>query len=1103
MEIVLGKSKTGKSRYCYEIIERCIQTKKDVILFVPSQARLVTENHYIEEMKKEGVMGVNITTISAYVKDHLKKYRLHYAENEISDLEKKILAAKLLEENAKVFNVYSKVKSKQGFLEMLTLYLSMLKKAQIEPEVTEKLQLKNKFLEEKIKEIVSFYRIYQEATQGIYCDSMDEISLYLKFLKNNGPDFSNMVMIFDGYNNFTVQELNLIQFFLEKGVDITITLNTDISSKTDKDAGNTLGIYEVANNTYVSLLAIASASHVNVDTKVKYDNYSTAKKDLVAVANNLFQEEVSEKIKVENIKMQIQTNPLTEIKKIANEMKHFIKQGYRYQDMVIYSTDVEEYYDIIYRVFFEYEIPFYANVKRNIEGSKLTCYVLNWLYMKSYGITKDMVVETLKLGLNDIDEYDIYEFENYLQAFCIDYNRFYQVFTLNNTHTQEIKYDLEKMNQIRQKVVKWFGNLDFQAKDVKTIIVALYQHLQEDNVFEYYQALLELLKKSKDAYHIQAVMQEEQVWDKIVEIFNAIDKMYQEEPIKVETFYQIFKLSSKECFVKTIPPMADQVEIVDINSAKVGMKKIAFMIGVNEDKFPKKVEQDILFSDEEIEILKEHGVAFKETSISKMNMQLYNISEAFSNVEEKLYVMVPITDFKGNNKKESELIRILKKKTTLTLLGNIAKEGEEDILFSKQEILAKTLQEIRDWKAEDVDKVDKKEALIATLEYFLENEKYQNMLSYQKKDENLEKETIHLLYDKDFATSVSKLESFQRCPFSYFMKYHLKLKPLQNNTVSRLDLGSFMHEVLELFSRYLLEKQISWHEILKNEKELDEKYQKQLEKIINQSLNHYFASYQESVKYMLLKQKLIATMNRVMVVIAKGFNQSDFIPYGYEIEFSEKGIFAPIELELDEGQRMYLIGKIDRIDTLKLEDKLYVRVVDYKSSKKDLRLSDIKEGISLQLITYLDAFLQNKKEENKENLTILPAGMLYFNLSNSIISLGHYTNNTVEIEKKVSEALRMRGIFLKDVTVIEKMDHHMNEANKKVIDISKVTLNKEDTNRALNEEEFNKLCLEAKEILKEIGKKVISGTVKIEPNKKCSSCQYCDFSHICRKNISL
>jgi len=84
------------------------------------------------------------------------------------------------------------------------------------------------------------------------------------------------------------------------------------------------------------------------------------------------------------------------------------------------------------------------------------------------------------------------------------------------------------------------------------------------------------------------------------------------------------------------------------------------------------------------------------------------------------------------------------------------------------------------------------------------------------------------------------------------------------------------------------------------------------------------------------------------MVIATSFNQSEFLPAGYEISFSNNSVFAPIRIRIGENSFMNIIGKIDRVDKYVNEDTEYVRIVDYKSSARDLNLDDIKEGISLQ-----------------------------------------------------------------------------------------------------------------------------------------------------------
>ena len=154
------------------------------------------------------------------------------------------------------------------------------------------------------------------------------------------------------------------------------------------------------------------------------------------------------------------------------------------------------------------------------------------------------------------------------------------------------------------------------------------------------------------------------------------------------------------------------------------------------------------------------------------------------------------------------------------------------------------------------------------------------------------------------------------------MKYLLKIEPRREFEISSLDIGSFMHEVLERFSKYLFDNNICWHELLTNDL-----WKEKLYDIIDEKLESNLGDKKQSIKYGILKEKLINTMKKVVLVIANSFNQSEFVPFGYEIEFKEGKIFAPIKIQIDKNKTMNIIGKIDRVDTLKIEDKMYVRVV--------------------------------------------------------------------------------------------------------------------------------------------------------------------------------
>lgn len=960
MDIILGKAKTGKSMHIYKCIENDIVEKRDVILFVPSQSRAKSENEYMEYLKKDGIIGVNITTISEYITKNLKSDNLHFDDNYISKLDRKILLTQVINENEDIFNMFSKVKMYPGFLDMLNIYMDILRKECTNVEELKKIEIQDKLLSYKFKEIVLIYEKYIEKLEEKYIDNIDEMDIFLdKVMPNIFSE--NTKIYFDGYNNFTVNEYRFINSLVKRGIDLTFSLVTDITRK--EDILNSNSIFSVSNETYTKLLKIANDENSFVNNIVKYENYSSANEDLKYLADKVFESQ-SDIIDSKNININIYTNTFREIEQIAKKISTLVKSGYRYNDICIYTTNISGYKKLIERIFYEYNIKLYVNTSRTIEESILLKYILCLLDIMCNGINYENVFEILKLGLNDINTKDIYMLQNYIVEFNINKYSFFKKFKLNNKNNG-VAYDLDYLNTVRKSIIDIFEDVGIINKslNVKEIIELIYTHLLNKNIFLNYEKFL----KESLVYDIEGKNYEEQIWPNICEIFDSIGKIYENETIKIDEFSQMFKMAIKDTNVKLIPPTLDKVELADIDVSKIGMKKIVFFIGVNENSFPKKIEQDVFFGDFELEKLEDIGIELKETSLSKLNMGLYNIYEALNNISDKLYISIPASDFSGRATRMSSFVMLIKKVLNVRVIGDVTSEENFDLdilnIFSKEELFDKFVRNLK--QVEDLESLsdDKKALFVSLYKYFSEDSKYCKVLNFKKEDGNLNEDTLDKLYNKTLKTSVSRLEQFKKCPFSYYMQYILNIKPKKQEQINVMDIGSFMHAVLERFSMYLLDNNIGFHMILNEEEKLEEKYEKLLYKVIIEELEKGLYKQKETVKFGILKQKLINTMKKVMIVIAKSFNQSEFTPYGYEIEFKEGAMFAPIQIDISDNRKIILNGKIDRIDILEYEDNIYARIIDYKSSDRKLSIEDIKEGLSLQLVSYLNVFLENEEKK--------------------------------------------------------------------------------------------------------------------------------------------
>lgn len=97
---------------------------------------------------------------------------------------------------------------------------------------------------------------------------------------------------------------------------------------------------------------------------------------------------------------------------------------------------------------------------------------------------------------------------------------------------------------------------------------------------------------------------------------------------------------------------------------------------------------------------------------------------------------------------------------------------------------------------------------------------------------------------------------------------------------------------------------------------------------------------------------------------------------------------------------------------------LYVRIVDYKTGRKEFRLSDILYGMNLQMLLYLAALCENgEKRYGKTE----PAGILYMPASRPSVSAVRGTGEE-QLEKEAAKQLRMDGLLVDSTPVIEGME---------------------------------------------------------------------------------
>ena len=369
------------------------------------------------------------------------------------------------------------------------------------------------------------------------------------------------------------------------------------------------------------------------------------------------------------------------------------------------------------------------------------------------------------------------------------------------------------------------------------------------------------------------------------------------------------------------------------------------------------------------------------------------------------------------------------------------------------------------------------------MNWYIKNEEWKEKLlkaikGYENKSkaEKISETNIQRLYGNILKTSVSRLEQYRKCPFSFHLKYGLKLKEKEDLKIKPIDTGSFMHDIIDTFFAEVKE--------IKNIN--DEEIEKIVNQIINEKLdlsrNYIFTS---TPKFIVLTNRLKKVVLQSIKYIVYQVKNGDFEILGNELEFKKR---------IDNVE---ITGKIDRLDSVETEKGKFIRIIDYKSSDKNIDLNELISGTQIQLITYLDSMTEKEEAE--------PAAMLYFGLIDPVIKSSKNKSDD-EIKEDLKKKFRMNGMVLADIDIIKKMDKTLEKGSSNNIPVyldKDGNISKSRSN-TVTKDEFTRLQKTAEKVIKQIAKEILDGNIDIKPayykKNKIDTCKYCEYKSICGFN---
>lgn len=1138
LQFVFGNSGSGKSSYLYEtILEQAAgEPDKNFLVLVPEQFTMQTQRELVERQENHAIMNVDVLSFArlAYrVFDELGKQDLVVLE----ETGKNLVLRKVAEQKKAELRVLGGNMNKMGYVSEVKSLISELTQYNITPELLEEFLNGAEIgetLRLKMQDVLTMYRGFTEYMEGKFITAEEVLSLLCEVAEESEL-LKNSVIVFDEFTGFTPIQNRLLKKLMEICDKIMVSVTID----TGEDFYHSRGIHELfamSKKTVETLRKMAGELHVEIEEPVvlptgEKRRYKEAE-DLFFMEQNLFRyrmpgqkkkpvkEQKNEAGEPEHISITGLRNPREELKYVARQVTLLVRnQGYCYKDMAVVTGDVAQYANYVPEIFEQYDIPYFIDQTKNILFHPFIECIRAMLEVVEHDFSYESVFRFLRCGLAEnllecakkrmgkvseiqevLTQEDIDSLENYVLAKGIrGSSRYKQVWTF--VMPDDTLLDMARLNEIREALYQCFSPLlevfRGERPDVKTQTYVLYCLIRDLELEALLKKREESLAKEADSQALTKAKEYAQIYKIVMDLLDKVTALLGDETLSIREYSDILDAGFEAAKVGVIPPGNDKVIIGDIERTRLNHIKILFFVGVNDGVVPKTANQGGIISQFEREKMAECQLELAPGAREKVFIQKFYLYLNMTKPSHRLYVTFAKVNSDGKALRRSYLIgTLLKLFPGLTVAEQPEFEPADEILTpeSALQFYIEGLQEEGFSEKEEL-----RERWLALASWYLSDETYgeraKRLLDaafVKHSDSPISRAVTKALYGNTLENSVTRLERFAACAFSHYLSYGLLLRERELQEFASVDMGNIYHDVLEQFAMRITKSEYTWFDV---PEEIQENW---MEESMENAISGYkMAEVFSDARNRYLLDRMKTTVRRTVWALLTQIRKGKFTPSGFEVSFSRVSDLDAITFTLGEEEKMRLQGRIDRIDTYETEDKVYVKIIDYKSGNTSFSLLNLYHGLQLQLVVYLNAAMELVRKEHPEK-TAEPAGVFYYHVSDPMVE-GNGTESEEEIRHAILEQLKLNGLVNDNPEVYGAMDTDFS-GNSSVIPVGlKTDGSLKATSKVASTYEFGVMSDYAKEKIVQAGKQIFEGEASVRPYRLAekTGCDYCPYHTVC------
>lgn len=1125
LQFILGGSGRGKTYYMQHLITREAEMfpTRQYIFLVPEQFTMQTQKELIAISKAKGIMNIDV---QSFLRLAFRVFSETGAGSMpvLDDMGKTMILKKVLNNLEEQLSYFGKNIHKKGYVQEIKSFLSeLLQYGADEGVLDEMIEAagKHPVLARKLTDIKIIYWGFVDYLKNHYITS-EEILTVLAGVAEESEILRDSIICLDGFTGFTPTQYQFIERLLRVARKIYVSITIDKKESVVK-VGERHELFFMSQHTIHKLRKMAQNNRIGVcediwtGKEIEKTRFAEAE-DIFALENYLFRyplKRVNRSRK--NISIHVLKQPEKEVDFAVEQIRNLLRCGTcRYRDIAIITGDLSVYGILAGEVFERAGIPCFVDQKKSIFANPFVEMIDTVLeiFLTDFQAEKVLAFEKNLFSKAEKEQVDL--LDNFLRATGIrGYKKWNLVWDCSKVFYGLQKEALEhisfQIDTVRLELMEQLGGLYEEIgrgrHTVHDFAKALCRWLEEE---KYYVDIMQKAEEFTEENELAMAREYSQIYEIVLEVFDRLVALLGDELMALREFKEILDTGFSEARIGLIPPGVDQVVIGDINRTRLADIKYLFFLGMNDCNIPKSGSKGGVISDSERLFLTEEEFELAPTIRDSVYTEQFYLYLNLTKPSRHLYLTYCESGNDGKQQNPAYIIDRIQKifpdcdrkieenrKDDSYLLGN---NFGKDFLI--QGLRSRNYSQEK-WKE--------------VFNYYRKNPEAEGTLKrlmdaafYREERTELSREVVRALYHDILTGSTSQFERYAACAFSYFMRYGLNLQERAEHQVEFFDIGNIVHEALELYTKDLIKEGKNWNEISEAEQHVR----------ANQCVNAVAEQYKNGLLYNTERDAyLITRLRRILArtvwAITKQMELGEFRTVDSEISFEimhqTKGEEVLRDFDRygkEESENLLrLIGRIDRIDSMVKGDATYLKVVDYKTGKKNISLSDLYYGLQMQLMIYLKAGVEETAE--KSGKLVIPAGVLYYNIDDPMVE-GKAEKETVD--HAILKGLKMDGLLNEDDPVLPSLDSGFladggKLAADKSSDILPFATNKDGwlkkTSKTVTTKDFADLMEFTEQKLKNIRDEIMDGTIAVNPYRKLDSggdtaCQYCPYQSICR-----